>query len=161
MPRPGDKQAWREHYSGKKSRHTLKTQLVTSEKLVLHVSGSVPGRVNDHLLLRFTGVLHEVPRHVAVRLDRGYDNIESEYPWLRIYKAKKGGRGRVVTVVDRLIGQYLNRLRIKVEHVIGRLKRYKMLAGVYRGALARYDSCFAVIGGLHNFQELGRLSWVD
>jgi len=159
VPRPQQKQARRMRYSGKKKRHTLKTQLVTTDRLVLHVSGSVPGRVNDHLLLRFTGVLHQMPEEVTVRLDRAYDGIEREYPKVHIEKAKKGGRGRVLTLFDQLMARSLNRLRVKIEHVIGRLKKYKLLAGVYRGRPERYDDYFAVIGGLHNFRQLGRLRW--
>jgi hypothetical protein len=158
-PRPKQKRARRERYSGRKKRHTLKTQLVTTDRLVLHVSGHVPGRVNDHLLLRFTGVLHQVPEGVLVRLDRAYDGIEREYPKVTIEKAKKGGRGRVLTPSDQVMARYLNRLRIKVEHVIGRLKKYKLLGGVYRGRIERYDRYFAVISGLHNFSQLGALSW--
>ena len=46
-----------------------------------------------------------------------------------------------------------------VEHVIGHLKKYRLLAGVYRGREERYDENALVIAGLHNYKELGGLSW--
>jgi hypothetical protein len=53
----------------------------------------------------------------------------------------------------------MSTLRIPVEHAIGHLKKYRMLAGVYRGEAERYDESALVIAGLHNYRQLGELSW--
>lgn len=46
VPKPKDKQKRQGQYSGKKKRHTLKTQVTTSRSgLLLHVSRSVAGKV--------------------------------------------------------------------------------------------------------------------
>ena len=39
------------------------------------------------------------------------------------------------------------------------LKRFKLLAGLYRGPEHSYDDTFLTIAGLHNFRKLGRLTW--
>lgn len=50
VPEPKDKLARRERYSGKKKRHTLKTQaMATQEGVVLHASLHVPGSLHDQL----------------------------------------------------------------------------------------------------------------
>jgi hypothetical protein len=46
-----------------------------------------------------------------------------------------------------------------VEHVLARVKEYRVLAGVYRGRVERYDDCFSVVAGLHNYRVMGRLAW--
>jgi hypothetical protein len=50
-------------------------------------------------------------------------------------------------------------LRIPVEHVIGHLKKFRLLAEVYRGRPERYDESALVIAGLHNYRQLSELSW--
>lgn len=156
--RPRDKQAQKEHYSGKKKRHTLKTQVTTTEKLVLHASASVPGSVHDLVLLRFTGVLHQVKGRRA-RMDKGYEGVEAEYPQVRIEKPIKARRNHPLTPFGKAYNRMQSRLRIVVEHVLARLEQYRILAGLYRGRRTRYDECFGVVAGLNNFRVLGRLAW--
>jgi hypothetical protein len=80
-PKPQDRAKRRGRYSGKKKRHTLKTQVTTSRSgLLLHVSRSLAGKVNDLTLLRGSGVLRELPAETNIRLDRGYDGIEHNSP---------------------------------------------------------------------------------
>lgn len=156
--RPKDKQAQKEHYSGKKKRHTLKTQVTTTDKLVLHASAHVPGSVHDLVLLRFTGVLHQLQGRSA-RLDKGYEGVEVEYSQVRIEKPIKAKRNHPLTSFGRAYNRMQSRLRIAVEHVLARLEQYRILAGLYRGRRTRYDDCFGVIAGLNNFRVLGRLAW--
>lgn len=159
-PRPKDPEAKRVRYSGKKKRHTLKTQLVTTpNRLVLHATRHVPGRVPDVQLLRFSGVLHQVPAGTVVRVDRGYEGIDGAYPHVQIERPDRGGRGRRVTLLGKIYNHYQNSLRAAVEHTIGQLKHFRILAGCYRGQVARYDVSFEVCAGLNNFQRLGVLAW--
>ena len=57
VPKPKEKLARKQRYSGKKKRHTLKSQVTVSNRLVLHLSKHVPGSVQDFTLLRATGVV--------------------------------------------------------------------------------------------------------
>lgn len=90
-PKPKDRGERKGNYSGKKKRHTLKTQVTTSfSGLLLHVSRATAGKVNDLTLLRGSGVLRELPTDLDIRLDRGYDGIERDNPSRRLrlpYKA--------------------------------------------------------------------------
>ena len=160
LPKPKDKERRKELYSGKRKRHTAKMQVVsTRNRLVLHLARHVPGRVSDHLLLRATGVMRKIPEGVVVRVDKGYEGIEEEYPNVRVRKPKKARRGHPLTVLEKILNRLMSTLRMPVEHVIGHLKKYRLLAGVYRGREERYDENALVIAGLHNYKELGGLSW--
>jgi hypothetical protein len=162
LPKPKDKGRRKEFYSGKRKRHTAKVQLLSTKKLVLHLCRYVPGRVSDLLLLRATGVMHQIPKEeagVVVRVDKGYEGIEEEYSDVRIEKPKKAKRGRPLTVLEKILNRAMSTLRMPVEHVIGRLKKYRLLAEIYRGRGERYDESALVIAGLHNYRELGKLSW--
>ncbi len=161
LPKPKDKGRRKELYSGKRKRHTAKMQVLsTKNKLILHLCRHVPGRVSDHLLLRATGVMRRIPEEgVVVRVDKGYEGIEEEYPQVRLEKPRKARRGHPLTVLEKIYNRAMNALRMPVEHAIGHLKKYRMLAGVYRGEAERYDESALVIAGLHNYRELGELSW--
>lgn len=158
--KPKDKAKRKTHYSGKKKRHTLKTQLTTSRKgLLLHVSRSIAGRVNDLTLLRGSGVLRELPVHLLVRLDRGYDGISQDYPDRVFHQPYKARRNKPLDLVQKWANQLHNRYRAPVENALAHLKRFKLLAGIYRGPERSYDNTFLVISGLHNFRKLNALSW--
>src|SRR5215211_815748 len=160
LPKPKDKGRRKELYSGKRKRHTAKMQVVSTRgRLVLHLCRHVPGRVSDHLLVRATGVMRKIPEGVVVRVDKGYEGLEEEYPKVSIEKPRKARRGRPLTVLEKIYNRLMSTLRIPVEHAIGHLKKYRLLAGIYRGREERYDENALVIAGLHNYKELGGLNW--
>jgi len=160
LPKPKDKDRRKEFYSGKRKRHTAKMQVLSTKKLVLHLCRHVPGRVSDLVLLRATGVMHRIPKEkVVLRVDKGYEGLEEEHPKVRIEKPKKARRGYPLTVLEKILNRAMSTLRIPVEHVIGHLKKYRLLAEVYRGRPERYDESALVIAGLHNYRQLRELSW--
>jgi DDE superfamily endonuclease/Helix-turn-helix of DDE superfamily endonuclease len=159
LPKPKDKGRRKELYSGKRKRHTAKMQVVSTKKLVLHLCRHVPGRVSDLVLLRATGVMHWISGGAVLRVDKGYEGIEEEYPDVSIQKPRKARHGHPLTVLEKIYNKAMSTLRIAVEHVIGDLKKYRLLAGIYRGRPERYDESALMIAGLHNYQELGKLSW--
>lgn len=160
IPKPRDKAKRKERYSGKKKRHTLKTQLTTGKTgLILHLSRKVAGKVSDLHLLRATGVMHHIPQGVEVGFDRGYEGIEAEHPELKIIKPVRAKRNQPLNALEKICNQTISCWRIAVEHALGHLKRYKLLTGIYRGPDDSYDDTFLAIAGLHNFRKLGHLSW--
>ena len=160
VPKPKDKQKRQGHYSGKKKRHTLKTQVTTSrDGLLLHVSRSIAGRVNDLTLLRGSGVLRKLPAHLPVRVDRGYDGVAQDDPERHFQMPHKARRNKPLDLVQRWMNGLHNRYRVPVENALAHLKRFKLLAGIYRGPEQTYDDTFLVISGLHNFRKLDALAW--
>jgi hypothetical protein len=108
--------------------------LSTRNKLVfLHLCRHVPGRVSELLLLRATGVMRRISEEVVLRVDKGYEGLEEEYPEVRVEKPKKARRGHPLTVLEKIYNRAMSTLRIPVEHVIGHLKKYRLLAEIYRG----------------------------
>lgn len=66
MPKPQDKTAEGKARkklfdSGKSHCHTIKTQVVTSGRLILPLFGGCPGSVPDRQLLRASGVMRAIP----------------------------------------------------------------------------------------------------
>ena len=144
----------RRWYSGKKKRHTIKTQLsVNTAGRVLFVSASVPGRVHDHALFKRTGIATRLPQAAPHYLDRGYDGALGDYPEaaLRI-PFKKRRNHRVLTRSERAFNRLQARQRMIVEHVLSRLKKYQLLAHVYRHRMSDYNRRFRNVAALVNFR---------
>jgi len=176
VPKPQDKQQRKQRFSGKHKCHTLKTQVVTARtshtshtsqtsegatgrNVIVHTFGGLPGSLHDHVLLRASGVVAQVPKERIVRLDRGYEGVEKEYPDARLVKAKRARRNHPLNLLERYHNRALNKLRMPVEHSLGQLKKFAVLSGIYRGPVKQYEGIFDCVAGLHNFRSLGRLSW--
>lgn len=144
----------RRWYSGKKKRHTIKTQ-VTVNKVgrALLVSASVPGRTHDYALFKREDTAEQVPRSARHDLDRGYDGAQSDYPEHHLIVPFKRRRNhRVLTRTEQRFNRAQARRRIIVEHVFSRLKKYQVLAQVYRHRIGDYNRRFRNIAALTNFR---------
>ena len=159
IPRPQEKTHRKLYYSGKQGEHTIKSQLLTTKKLILHVSGNLPGKVSDNTVLAGSGVMHSIPEDVQVNLDRGYEGAEKRYPKNNIYKPKRAQRNHPLTLFEKLYNHIINKTRILVEHVIGRLKKYRIMSELYRNRRSSHADYLAVVAGLINFKELNSLNW--
>jgi hypothetical protein len=89
IPRPKDKAKRRTHYSGKKKRHTVKTQItVNADGLILHKTPHARGSRHDYALFKWRHP--RLPDNVCLGLDLGYDGVQNDYrgfnalvPWKR------------------------------------------------------------------------------
>ena len=159
IPRPQEKTARKLYYSGKQGEHTIKSQVLTTRKLILHISGNLPGKVSDNTVLAGSGVMHSIPEDVQVNLDRGYEGAEERYPNNNIYKPKRAQRNHPLTLFEKLYNHIINKTRILVEHVIGRLKKFRIMSELYRNRRSAHADYLAVVAGLINFRALNSLDW--
>ena len=159
IQRPSEKLARKQYYSGKQSEHTIKSQLLTTKTLILHVSGNLPGSVSDSTVLAGSGIMHSIPEDVQVNLDRGYEGAEDRYPNNKIYKPKRAQRNHPLTLFEKLYNHLINKTRILVEHVIGRLKKFRIVSELYRNRRSAHADYLVAVAGLINFRALNSLDW--
>lgn len=159
IQRPSEKLASKQYYSGKQSQHTVKSQVLTTQKLILHVSGNVPGSVNDLTLLSGSGIMYSIPENVQVNLDRCYEGAEHRFPHNTICKAKRASRNHPIALFEKLLNHVINKTRILVEHVIGYLKKFRILSELYRNRRASHGDFLVAVAGLINFRALHSLTW--
>jgi DDE superfamily endonuclease/Helix-turn-helix of DDE superfamily endonuclease len=160
IPQPEDKVERKLAYSGKKQDHTIKTQIVGTRTLILHVFGGLPGCLSDQTLLGASGVIRQVPKGVKIRLDKGYEGTDKRHPDKSVEAPVKGQRHRKVTVLGRAYNYYLSTLRIYVEHHFARLQKFGILREVYRGPQKAHEDLFCLVSGLLNFRATGKFSLV-
>lgn len=133
-------------YSGKKKRHTIKTEaIITGKGRIVSVSSPVPGRVSDITLRRRGPPLPEGSRLYA---DSGYQGIQENHPNVEIpYKKSKKHK---LTKDERAYNHALSRFRVRIEHTFAKIKSFKLFSERFRYAKASYAAKFSAIAGIIN-----------
>lgn len=156
IPRPTKKRRQKKYYSGKKKRHTIKTQIITARSgYILDISESVEGKRNDYKLLQESGVLQWIKK-MKMYLDSGYQGINSDFPEVNAVIPRKKPKGKPQTRSNKIFNRRLSSIRIKVENAFAKLKKYRALGEKYRHNLRDYNSTFRMIASLVNFRTLQR-----
>jgi len=154
IPKPKDKRNRKKYYSGKKKRHTIKTQIAIEKnsEQIFEISSSFPGSVHDYTIFRETNLPKKIPIGSKLYLDKGYDGAKKDFPSNNIVIPKKANRWHKLSKKDRLENREIGRKRIKVEHAILKCKRFRVLSQIYRHPLKTYGRKFKIIAGLVNFK---------
>ena len=142
IQRPQQKGKQKQYYSGKKKQHTIKHQVASEQKgRIKAVSPAYPGRVHDKKVYDQERV--QKPPGVPAKGDSGYQGSDLETP----HKKPKGGR---LSESQKAENRQHARERIVVEHGIGRMKIFQILAQRFRNALSRHTLIFKNVAGLVN-----------
>lgn len=143
------KQGQEAYYSGKKKRHTLKTEIRTNLRgKILHVSGSYPGSTHDFKIHK-----QEPPLKKRVRgyMDSAYQGIEEFHPDTEIpFKKPRGGD---LNEEEKQYNTALSRIRVKVENVLAQIKVFRILSDRFRNKRCRYTIKFKIIAGIVNLKN--------
>ncbi len=82
IPRPKNKRRRKSYYSGKKRKHTIKTQyMVNSEGTILHKTGHDRGRIHDYEIFKNKHPI--TPLQVENILDLGYLGVKNDFPTVK------------------------------------------------------------------------------
>lgn len=148
--RPSTDDRQRRTYSGKKKRHTLKTQVVTdAQGEIVEIDAGHRGPKADLRIYEESGVDQRYP-DAEKTADKAYQS--SAHPTLHTpHKKPKGGE---LTPEHREENRQLAQLRIYVEHGIRRIKGWRILRDEYRLALGLFATVAQAVVGL---VQLGRL----
>jgi hypothetical protein len=166
IPRPKSKRKRKTHYSGKKKRHTVKTQItVNKDGLIVHKTRHVRGSRHDYVLFKWCHP--SLPDTVCLGVDRGYDGIQNDYPTLNCEvplkrrspgRGKRGFKAKELTSEQKAFNRKLSKERVVVEHSISRLKKFRVMAHKFRNRLKHYDIMTGIVCGLINFRISGTLA---
>jgi len=142
----------RRFYSGKKKRHTLKSQVAVDEETgqVVDVAGSVPGPTADIEALRRSKLLRRLPKGVGGLGDLAYVGIADLHPQGLGATGRRKPRGQPRSLADRRYNKAFSRRRIVVEHGIGRLRRYQALTHTDRHFRKGHTARVRAVAGLVN-----------
>jgi hypothetical protein len=143
------KKGQKPYYSGKKKRHTLKTEIrITRKGRIVHVSKTKPGSVHDFNLHK-----QESPLPLGSRafVDSGYQGLDKLHQETEIpYKATKK---KPLDREEKEYNRALSRIRVKVENVLANIKIFRILKDCYRNKRKRYNIKFNIIAGIVNLKN--------
>ena len=137
------------HYSGKKKRHTQKGQVIADQ-----ISGRIlatafcAGKRHDLALYRRSRTA--MLSRIANVADSGYQGIKRDHA--NSETPKKKSKNHPLTVDDRKKNHILARKRMGCEHIMGRLKVFRILSERYRNRRKRFGLRFNLIAAIHNLE---------
>ena len=151
--RPGKSKAQNDHYSGRKKRHTKKSLVVGDEQgQVLILPPTKPGRRSDYFRFKQSGLGDILPPDVSTWVDLGFIGIEKDFPQLEVVMPHKKPKNGQLTPEQRQENAIISQLRIKIEHTICRLKRFRAVADIYRNHTSQWaDKFILMAAGLSNY----------
>lgn len=149
IQRPGGDAVQKRHYSGKKKRHTLKSEyIVTRKGRIASVSPSQPGSRHD-LAIRRSGP--KLPRGARAYGDSAYQGYDKEHKAIDYpYKKPKGGD---LSEEEKAYNKGLSRFRVRVEHKIGQVKRFRIVSDRFRNPRRTHFTKTSIIAGLVNMES--------
>jgi hypothetical protein len=139
-------------YSGKKKRHTLKSQVAVDEETgtIVDVADSVPGPMADIEVLKQSKLLRRLAKGVGGLGDLAYVGIAALHPQGLGAAPRRKPRGQKRSLADRRYNKAFSRRRIVVEHGIGRLRRFGALAQTDRHFRQGHTARVRAVAGLVN-----------
>jgi DDE superfamily endonuclease len=93
-----------------------------------------------------------LPSKIPIYTDTGFEGINKITQNKIIRKPKKKPRGRKLNGGEKSGNRIISRERVKVEHAIGGMKRFKIISSVYRGISKNMDFAVELCAGLWNFR---------
>jgi hypothetical protein len=158
--RSQDDATQREHYSGKRKRHTVKNTVMSRlDKFIIFLGRTFTGHNHDYSMLKA-----ELPPELdwfsdlKVWVDLGYLGIQTDYAGEQIAiptkkpRKSKNNPDPHLTDGQKAINKAVSQIRIFVENAIGGLKRYNILVYRFRNHKENFeDDVIGIAAGLWNF----------
>jgi hypothetical protein len=152
IPRPKNKRRRKSYYSGKKKKHTIKTQyMVNGEGLILHKTEHKKGRKHDYEIFKNNHPI--TPIQVENVFDLGYMGVKNDFPTVKsVLPFRKKRKKSELSNKEKKYNRKHSKLRVIVEHTISRIKKFGIMGTKFRNKLGRYDRASDIVSGLINFR---------
>ena len=148
--RPKDKELQKLYYSGKKKLHALKNIVLSHANCkVMFLSRTCEGKKHDKKAADQAG--YQLPAGSTLYQDTGFQGFT--LVGVTIIQPKKKPRGRELTEAEKENNRAISKIRVRIEHVIGGVKRYRIVKDKLRNWKENFrDQVMETCCGLHNFR---------
>lgn len=154
IQRPKNAERQTANYSGKKKRHTRKNLILSTRKRrVGYLSPTAEGKEHDFSIVKRTRLPDHIPKKkVRIRADSGFQGLLKEFPGHAVSIPRKKPKGRQLCKTFKEQNLRKSRIRILVEHAIGGVKRFRIVADVFRNKQENVDDrAMLITCGLWNY----------
>ena len=148
--RPVDQTVQRLYYSGKRRQHTVKNIiLINGQCKVMLLTLTCEGKKHDKKAADEAN--YQLPEDSLLYQDTGFQGFS--LIGVTIIQPKKKPRGQELTAEDKESNRLISKVRIRVEHAIGGVKRYRIVKDKLRNWKQDFrDQVMETCCGLHNFR---------
>lgn len=123
--------------------------LINTLCLILFLTPTVEGKRSDKKLADESD--YALPAGSKLAQDSGFQGFSLDH--ILILQPKKKPKGTELTDLDKEKNRWISSLRIRVEHAIGGVKRYRIVKDKIRNRKPGFrDAVMATCCGLHNFR---------
>ena len=150
IQRPKDPEDQETFYSGKKKRHTVKNNvLVNAKGEIVLLTATCEGKKHDKKIA--DEAAFTLPEGSLLYQDTGFQGFALE--GTTIFQPKKKPRNGELTEDEKAQNRSISSVRIRVEHAINGVKRYRIVKDQLRNWKADFrDKVMETCCGLHNFR---------
>ena len=106
------------------------------------------GKKHDFKLLSESDI--HIESSISVLVDSGYQGLQKSHEKTSL--PKKKSKHSPLSKEDKRDNRELASKRAQNEHVIGRIKRFKIIQCRYRNRRRRFGLRFNLLAGIHNFE---------
>jgi hypothetical protein len=151
VQRPKDAEQQKEHYSGKKKRHTRKHITgSTRKKRVILLTKARAGKIHDKRQLDEEDLVGHIPDEVRIEGDLGFQGLQREF--VNIHLPHKKPRGKELSPEQKQENKEFSSQRVVCEHAHAGIKRYNAVTAIYRNRVTDFDDRLMLNAvGLWNF----------
>jgi hypothetical protein len=155
IPRPKNKKRKRIYYSdGKKKKHTVKNLYTANQKglIIYKTKHRHTGRKHDYNVYKKNHP--KLPKDVVNMFDLGFLGVKDDFPQQLSSLPFKKEKDCELTVQQKEYNREHSRRRIAIEHVICRIKKYRIMNDIFRNRLKKYDKVSDIVSGLVNYRTM-------
>lgn len=159
IARPTYKAAEEAYHSTKAGEHTIKYEVATqiSSGRIMWISGSVPGSIHDKTVLDMFELCVHIPPGELGLADKGYAGARTD-KLLTMLKPQNPNQvdpngfynTPTFSIEERLYNRCISAIRIEIERVNGRLKRFQVLVHTRTRNKFEHLAMFTVVANLVN-----------
>lgn len=150
LPRPSNNERQKRLYSGKKKRHTVKTQIYTDQEgTILQVGKAYPGPKADIKIYEEEPIEYEL-KDKPMMGDKAY--CDQKHP--EIETPFKKPKGKELTQDQKAHNKEVSAKRVRVEHGIRKVKGWKIVRNEYRMPLGLFTTVTSTVVGLIQFATI-------
>jgi hypothetical protein len=128
--------------------------MVNNRGYIIQKTGYKKGRRHDYDIYKKNHPL--VSKQVVNIFDLGYLGVEKDFPEQLSSLPNRKKRNMDPSEEEMEYNKSHSKKRIVIEHTICRLKKYRILADVFRNSLRRYNKVSDIISGLINYRIMNR-----
>jgi hypothetical protein len=128
--------------------------MVNNRGFIIHKTSHKKGHRHDYGIYKKNHFI--TPKQVVNVFDLGYLGVEKDFPKQLTSIPKRKERNQELFDDHKEYNKSHSKKRISIEHTICRLKKYRILAYIFRNKIKNYNKVSDIVLGLVNYGIMNR-----